>query len=261
MTFKKKNNNTRKRLLLIDSLRGLSVLSMIGYHFCWFACFFSLFISDELMYGKAFAIWERSICCTFIFLSGFVFSLGKKKIKNGLMILSIGVALTVISVLFLNDIRDVFGILWILGLFPLVLYLPDKYIWKNMRNEKFKTVICLAVSFLLFIITYNINHGYLGLLGRRWMLPQELYKGNVMTFIGFMEPGFYSVDYFSIFPWIFMYLMGYFAQKLTYGSYLYNNVFTVGIPVLKDLGRHSLIIYLVHPVVIFALLYILKMIL
>ena len=258
MGEKSKNRNTRKRLQLIDSIRGLSILSMIGYHFCWIACFFGLFIPAELMYGKSFYIWERSICITFIFLSGFVFSLGKKRIKNGLMILSIGIAITIGSVLFVNEVRDVFGVLWILGVSPLILYLPDKYLLKDLKGNKVKAAALFIVTTILFILTYNINEGYLGLLGKRWLLPRGLYKGYFMTFLGFMEPGFYSVDYFSVLPWLFMYLMGYFAQKLTYGSYIYNNVFTKGIPFLKDIGKHSLIIYLIHPVVIFIVVYLLR---
>ena len=69
---------------------------------------------------------------------------------------------------------------------------------------------------LLFIVTREINSGYLGFGG--WViaelpgalaeLPGALYQDFVMTFLGFPGPGFYSTDYFSLFPWLFLYGAG-----------------------------------------------------
>ena len=82
-----------------------------------------------------------------------------------------------------------------------------------------------------------------------------------MTFLGFPDPYFFSTDYFAIFPWIFLYLAGYYTQKIiknnnTVIKYLMNDRFRF----ITFLGRNSLIIYMVHqPVLYVVTLIIMKM--
>ena len=247
----------KRRLMLIDSIRGLAILSMIGFHACWIMSYFGILISTARVDSFEFLIWERSICCTFIFISGFSFGLGRKQLKKGIIILLIGIAITILSVLFMYDIRDIFGILWILGLSPIIMTCADKYIEKKTNTNKKLLVICLILATVLLLVTWNINLGYLGLksLNAYIYLPRGLYKGYFMTFLGFQAPGFYSVDYFSVFPWFFLYLMGYFTYKISRGSKFEGKVLTVGIPFVKTIGKYSLPIYLIHPVIIFILCY------
>ena len=250
-----------KRLELIDSIRGITIISMIGFHASWIANYFGLFISSELMNSFGFYVWERTICISFIFISGFVFSLGKCHMKNGILILGLGVGITVLSLLFAYDIRDIFGVLWILGLSPLLMIIPDRIVQNRVKNLKIIALFLLVIFTILFVVSFNINHGYLWLFGIKYMLPRSLYKGIFMTFLGFQEPGFYSVDYFSVIPWFFLYVMGYSAQKLLYGTKFYANILTIKIPIINKIGKHSLLIYLIHPVVIFVVMFILAKIL
>lgn len=254
------NNTTynKERLELVDSLRGATIISMILFHACWFASYFGLFITWDQIFSNAFIIWERSICISFIFISGFVFSIGKRHLRNGLLITGLGVGITILSLIFMYDIRDVFGVLWVLGISSLVLIIPNRYWLDKLLASKILSISLFVFSTVLFVATYNINKGYLGAGNMTYYLNRELYKGSVMTFLGFTDPQFYSVDYFSFIPWFFMYLMGYFCQKIIYGSVFYKKVLTIRIPVLNTIGKHSLIIYLVHPVVLFAVLFILQ---
>lgn len=242
----------KKRLELIDSIRGFAILSMIGFHACWIMSYFGLFIPHDMIYSTGFIIWERSICCTFIFISGFSFGLGRRQLKKGLIVLSLGVAITVLSVLFANDIRDVFGVLWILGLSPIITYPLDKILKEKMDDNKIISILFLIVSLLLLLIFWNINKGYLFLDNfGKIVLPRKLYRGYFMTFLGFLDPTFYSVDYFSLLPWIFLYFAGYFTNKIIKNSIFEETVLIKGIPFVKTIGKYSLPIYLIHPVVIF----------
>ena len=143
-----------KRLELIDTLRGITIISMILYHTCWFACFFNLFISPELMYSSAFNIWERTICISFIFISGFSYSLGKHPVKRGFFTLLIGIAITIVSLIFVYDIRDVFGVLWILGLSPIVMAVIEKIIPKIRRRTIYQVIFTVVMIFC-FLLTYE----------------------------------------------------------------------------------------------------------
>lgn len=251
-------NSQKRRLELVDSIRGFSILSMIGFHACWIMSFFGIILSHSVIRTTGFVIWERSICCTFIFISGFAFSLGSKQFKRGLIVLGIGIMLTILSCLFAYDIRDIFGVLWILGISPIIMFFIDKKI-KQMTDNKIISAICFFTFIILTLVFWNVNYGYLGFNNfLKLQLPKSFYNGIIMTFLGFQDPTFYSVDYFSFFPWFFLYVAGYFAHKLVKSTPFEEKILTIGIPVLKTIGKHSLAIYLIHPVVIFIVCVILK---
>lgn len=250
--------NKSNRLELIDSIRGITIISMILYHACWIACYFGIFITENMMNSFEFYVWERTICMSFIFISGFVFSFSKKPIKNGLIVLGLGIAITIGSLIFVYDIRDIFGVLWLLGLAPLIMYLPDKFFKDYLKEKRGINYLLFIIFTVLFSLTYSLSWGFVGFGAFKLKLPVALYRGIFMTFLGFLEPGFYSVDYFPIFPWIFLYIMGYFAYKIINGTKFCTNILTIGIPGLKTIGKHSLIIYLVHPVVIFIIMLIIS---
>ncbi len=72
-TFQKQTGSGRYALL--DELRGLDLLSMIGYHACWDLIF--LFGMSAAWYtGWQGHLWQQSICWVFILLSGFCLPLG-----------------------------------------------------------------------------------------------------------------------------------------------------------------------------------------
>ena len=63
-------NAIRLRSSTLDSLRGLTLFSMIAYHLCWDLVY--LRGLPWAWYNGFWAyIWQQSICCTFILLSGY----------------------------------------------------------------------------------------------------------------------------------------------------------------------------------------------
>ena len=69
-----------------------------------------------------------------------------------------------------------------------------------------------------------------------------------MTFLGFPDPEFFSGDYFPLFPWIFLYLTGYFLYGMFMKFPEVKNALRIHLPVpfLVTAGRHSLLLYLLH---------------
>lgn len=75
----------KERYVLLDSIRGITLLSMILYH--------GMFDLVEI-YGlhipwfveRPGYVWQQSICWIFILLSGFCWNLGKRHLKRGLVI-------------------------------------------------------------------------------------------------------------------------------------------------------------------------------
>ena len=249
-----------KRLDLIDTLRGLAVISMIGFHACWIINLFRLAFTDEIITGPAFMIWERSICMSFILISGFSFSLGRRHLRSGLVIFGLGLVITVVTVTVVPEIRIVFGVLTFLGTATLLMIPADKVLGGCKTKSRAFIISGLIISLAFFLFTYNINKGFLGAENfARIDLPKGLYNGYIATFIGFTQKGFVSADYFSLIPWFFLYLCGYFIHKLVKGTSFENNYLTRGIPGIAFIGRHSLLIYIIHPVVLYVLIYMLSL--
>ncbi len=241
-----------KRYELADTLRGLSIISMIAFPSCWIMSHFGLLIPPSVLTGTGFMIWERSICIAFIFIAGFSFSLGHDHLRSGLKIFVWGLVIMLVTIFFIPGIRIVFGILTFIGTATLLMIPLDKALGKCADGSKTAAVLIFAVAMVLFLLTYHINIGYIGPASHPLMLPEGLYRGLFATYIGFMEPGFFSDDYFSVLPWFFMYVSGYGFYKTIRGTMAEDVFHKLKIPGINTLGRYSLAIYLIHPVIIYA---------
>lgn len=89
----------KTRLHLLDSIRGLTLISMIIYHGVWDIVNI-LDVNWRWFRSDAAFIWQQSICWTFILLSGFCVQLGSNLIRRGLLVFGGGVLISVITVLF-----------------------------------------------------------------------------------------------------------------------------------------------------------------
>ncbi|MGN1031116.1 MAG: heparan-alpha-glucosaminide N-acetyltransferase domain-containing protein [Butyricicoccaceae bacterium] len=236
-----------KRYDLLDSIRGLTILSMVGFHGVWDLIY--LFGADWEWYDALPGyIWQQSIYWAFIFLSGFCWSFGRNAFRRGAIVFAGGLAITLVTVLIMPEAHVVFGALTLLGSCMLLMVPLEKL----LRRVKPKNG--LPVCALLFALTRNINSGWLGFEGLKLVrLPEELYHGLVATYLGFQDPAFFSSDYFSLFPWIFLFLSGYFAFRACKGRGVLQ-YFRKGTRVLSAIGRNSLPVYLAHQPVLYGVL-------
>lgn len=242
-----------KRYSLFDTIRGITIISMIAYHACWDLVYFGLGIKPKFLQSIGPYIWQQSICYTFILLSGFCLCFGKHHLKRGLMSLGGGIIISLVTSIAVPEARDIFGVLWLIGSSILIVALIDKVLPKS----KWCDALGLLLSIILFISFRNINKGYLGFESMNLLkLPEKLYNGWVMTFLGFQDPTFYSSDYFSLIPWIFLFTTGYFLNKmLQYTHFFDSPVLRKEIAPLSFMGRHSLIIYMLHQVILYGITY------
>ena len=192
----------KTRLDLLDSIRGATLLSMAAYHTVWDLVYLFGVQWDWYKGGLGF-LWQQSICWTFIFLSGFCWPLGRRPLKRGLTVLAGGAADTLVTVLAMPESRVVFGVLTLLGSCALLLIPLEKLL------RHVPAVPGLAASAVLFALTRDVNQGWLGFGGLHLLrLPDRLYHGLFATWLGFMEPGFFFTDYFSLLPWMFCFWRG-----------------------------------------------------
>lgn len=238
-----------RRLYLLDALRGLTLLSMIAYH-GMFDLVEIYRVPVSWFFRTPGYVWQQSICWTFILLSGFCWRLGSAPWKRGLLISGGGVLITVVTHVFMPSERILFGILSFTGAAMLALIPLSKVLARIPASAGF------LASGLLFFLTRNVNQGYFGfeslIVGR---VPSGLYQGLFMTALGFPEAGFFSGDYFSFFPWIFLYLCGYFLygilmERQEVKQFLHRRT----VSVLEWIGKHSFWIYLLHQPVLMLVL-------
>ena len=276
------------RYQLLDTLRGFSLVSMILFHACWDLVY--LFGYDWPWYkGTPGYLWQQSICWMFILISGFCMGLkqegralpfagkqgvaeensslqfaGKQGVakenrslwrdcKRGLVVLAAGILITIATLLFSPQTKIVFGVLFFLGVSMILTAMLRSPLRKI---PPFIGMLCVGV---LFFVLRNINDGNLGFEGIvLFPLPNFLYEqGLLATFFGFQDKNFFSTDYFSLIPWYFLFLAGYFLCRCFLGknsSAALPEFFKKGIPVFKIIGQHSLPVYLLHQPVILLLL-------
>jgi uncharacterized membrane protein len=236
--------NGGSRLGEIDFTRGIAILMMIVFHTVYDLSFFSIYPVDVAGgFWRYFAYATASLFLIVVGVSLVVshdraaatlsgFFLAKKFLIRGASIFALGLLVTLATWLYLHEGFVVFGILHLIGvsvaLSPLF-----------FRFGKWNIALglgCIPAGFLIG-----------GMSGPAFLLP-----------LGILPPGFTSVDYTPLFPWFGLVLIG-----LGLGSVLYTGgvrqfsfrpMPEFVVEPLAFLGRHSLVIYLVHQPVIILLL-------
>ena len=233
---------------LLDGIRGFALINMMVYHAVWDLVY--LFGCNWRWYGSQGAyIWQQCICWTFILLSGFCQGLGRRRWQRGALVFGGGLALTVVTLIFMPENRVVFGVLTLIGS-GVLLMIPLGGLLARLNP-----LAGLLGSLALFILARNVNSGYLGFEGWRLIaLPSGWYQNLATAYLGFPPPGFYSTDYFALFPWIFLFLVGFFLCRLMAGKGWLTCLAHSWAKPLEWVGRHSLWIYMAHQPVIYLLL-------
>ncbi len=233
----------------IDFLRGMAVIFMIFFHIIYDLNYFS--IADyEISSGLIFYI-GRITATIFILLAGISLSISYSRvkkilklkdillkfIKRGLKIIFLGLIISVITWFYIPRGFIIFGILHFIGASILLSLIFIKY---KLNNIIFG-IFFIIVGFYLKSLTFDFN----------FLIP-----------LGFIPNNFWTVDYFPLFPWFGIILIG-----ISIGNFIYPNckrIFSI-IDLSKNLivksfcylGRNSLLIYFIHQPIIIVLITIL----
>lgn len=251
--MKKFNNITkpvRERCAVLDFIRGFTVLNMIAFHACWDLVY--LFGQNWNWYhGTGAYLWQQAICWTFIVLSGFCAGMSRHPFRRGLTIFLAGMVISGVTILFMPENLILFGVLTCIGSCMLILAIPG---FRKILRE-IPAIPGMLVSFCAFGLTKHINAGYLGCFSIKFLeLPDFLYQNYLTAYLGFPPDEFYSTDYFSLLPWLFLFLTGFFIYQAWHEKIL--RISWTGFAPVNWIGRHALAIYMIHQPLIYIILYI-----
>ncbi|MDP2642977.1 MAG: heparan-alpha-glucosaminide N-acetyltransferase [Candidatus Peregrinibacteria bacterium] len=227
--------NISKRFQEIDLFRGIAVIGMIIYHALFSLNFFNVINTN--ISSDSWLPYLRFVQLTFLGLVGISMAISKKtytgQIKRALKIFAGALAITLVTYIFVPDYFIIFGILHLITVSVLILPIA-----KNKKH--------MGLIFGLAAVAI-------------WLFIKDISSENIFLFIlGFKNTTISSLDYFSIFPWMAIPFFG-----LEIGHYLYKDnapiidtKFPKFLCPILFLGRHSLVIYLIHVPIILALMFI-----
>jgi uncharacterized membrane protein len=228
----------------IDALRGSAVIAMIVFH-AFYDLNFVGYVNIEFSSGFWW-FFPRVIASVFIFVAGVSLSLsysgGKVSfshyLRRGLMLFSLGLVITVVTYLFVPYAYIRFGILHFMGVATIMVF-------PFLRSDS-SALIAAVLSLILGLKLRDVYSPFPYLL---WM--------------GVKPISFYTLDYFPIFPWLGLMLFGIAMGNLLYPNHQsrWNVRELWALNPLAVIGRHSLLIYLLHqPVLLFFIMLIGKII-
>lgn len=246
----------RPRYLVIDWLRGLAIVCMIAYHTVW--DFVTLWETDfsgpwhRTLFEPTVTWIPQYIGFTFIFIAGMSFTLGSRHLVKGLQLIAWSTVISLITWFAIPEDPVRFGVLNMLGCGMIVLWALDRVLPGRASTPGF------VVSLALYTFFFDAQRGTIWGID----LPDALYRNDVTAFFGFPPSDFISSDYYPLIPYVLVMIAGYCAfntlARTNRLALLSTDSTGVLGRALRCMGRHSLIIYLLHQPVIFGALYLLK---
>lgn len=221
--------DTVKRIWELDFLRGIALLLMVYFHTIYDL---KEVFNVNIIYEKGFNHYTGRIAAVlFILIAGISCSFSKGNVKRGLRVLGVAMVITIVTHIAGPSFAINFGILHFLGI-SMILY---------PLFARLNKVELIVVGAIIIAVGNYIS---------RTTVPQEF-----LFPLGLYSKTFYSSDYYPLFPWFGLFLFGVALSKILYSNR--KSLFKVSIPnnPVNFVGRHTLIVYVIHQPIIFAILW------
>lgn len=219
----------KERIWELDFFRGLALLAMIYFHGVFdLKALYNLDINIHS--GPNYYIGKFS-AILFIFISGISCLFSRSNVKRGIRVMLCAVCITLITYIFDAELIIAFGILHFLGVCMII-----SPMLKNLN----KYLLILTGSAALFTGIY--------------LIPKINVSYNFFFPFGITNGNFKSSDYYPLLPWVGVFLFG-----MAFGKIIYKNKKSIlginpGQNPINLLGRHTLVIYMVHQPLTIAIL-------
>ena len=221
----------KDRIQIIDAVRGVAVVLMV-FHHLFFDMVEFLNAPPWLFSNPVFNFLHYVFAGLFIFLAGMSSRFSRSNIKRGLKTAAAAIVITIVTIII--ELPILFGVLHLLAFCMLLYGLLGRF-FERMPPD------IAAAMWAFLILGSALVVRYVPLPGQ-WLWP-----------FGWTYPGFFSSDYFPIFPWVFVFLLGTCAGAPVRDRKLPEWFYEKKIPVLPQIGRQAFIVYLAHQPVLYGL--------
>lgn len=218
----------------IDVLRAAAIVLMVFFHLVYDL---QVFAGVNIDYNSPFWFWVgKASALLFILISGLANGFSRSPVRRGLKVLGWGMVITLFTYLAMPEDYVRFGILHFLGvtmvLYPLFSKLSSGFLW----------VLAVCSAALGF-----------------W-LHEKVWTTYLFIPFGLKYPGFTTIDYYPLFPYIAVTFLGILIYRHIYAPSLEGPFpgFQLHSGLVKWLSRNSLGIYLIHQPLILGLIFFLK---
>ena len=231
----------KNRIQIIDAMRGLCVVLMVFHHL--FLDLVDLCGAPEWLFSNpVFNFLHYIFAGMFFFLAGISSHLSRSNLKRGIKCFLVAMAMTVVTSFMNMPIR--FGVLHCLG-FSMVFYALTAMAWESVPH----TVMPLLYTLLIVLSAFAVK-----------LIPVSEAVAKFIFPFGWIYPGFYSADYFPVFPWLFVFMLGTWFGRYVKERKLPDWFYEFKIKFFPAVGRHALIVYILHQPVFYGLIYAFKFI-
>lgn len=246
---------SRKRIHLLDEVRGFSLILMVFFHaFYLIGYSYGVNFCRELF--DFFFPAQPFFAGLFIFICGISCNLSRSNLKRGLLLFGAAVLLS--------------GVMWCATFWRMVT--ADNQIWFGVLHLLAVCILLytilrpllshitpwlgLSVCAALFVLCYHVPASMGGFFGIRDLftmaIPAAPTDHPLLYPLG-LCPISPCGDYVPLLPWAFCFFGGTFvgvwATRHKFPKWTYRNRF----PALSVIGRHTLLIYLFHQPILYVL--------
>lgn len=244
----------KNRAFELDFLRGFSLFLMILMHFAYdMRYFFEIDVFGFLESNWFWSFVEPFFLCIFVGVSGICCSFSRNNFKRGAKLLVVAVLFslgTFLAKTYLNlECLILFNVLHMLSV-SIIVYSIIVLIEKRFSIDNNVTNVLMSF-FGVWIIAMGEKISEMdGVINGPWLLPFGI--------IG--KDSFFMADYMALIPWLGVFLVGAVVGRVCYANKesIVKNPPKALLSFSKPfsfLGRHSLIIYIVHQPIVMALTY------
>lgn len=240
--------SSSRRIYLLDEIRGLDILLMICFHaFYTMGWILNWEIGQTLFYF--FQPVEPFFAGLFIFICGICCRLSHNNWLRGGLLALVAAVISLVMWFFMRDNMIWFGVLHMLAVCILLFAL-----FRPLLN-RVPAWLGLLLAVTLAVLTWNLpyyNGSTFGVEGIWQVAVPESWINNPWLYpLGLGQGGLYGTDYFPLLPWFFVFLGGSFVGKWAAAGKFPKWTYRSHVPFLSAVGRHSLIIYVVHQPIIY----------
>ena len=227
----------KKRIEIIDALRGLAVVLMVIHHLLY-NCVYLLGAPRWLFTNPVFDVLHYIFAGLFLFLSGVSSRFSRGNIKRGLI--AIALAAGISAVTYYIEMPIWFGVLHLLG-FSMLFFGLTRKIWDIVPRK------AAPVLYVTLIVAGSLATAHIK------PRAEDPLLRVCLSVLGWPQPGFISYDYFPILPWIFVFLLGTWAGLYIKERKLPGWFYDAKFPLFPAIGRKALLIYVLHQPVLYAM--------